>query len=168
MVWAFMVFWEVQSSGIFVSCSLGNLSLWRVLCRAEEPSLPRWQWQCVQARPHKDQRWVLQALSDTGNVLSWCVLQAHINSLSVPWFFTLLWPGWIYQRAEQGVQFSCLRFLHFCPPKSSSLHRDANSNYKSSHTTCLLKLLSHSVFFYPCYLMFASIFYLLHIIQVLQ
>lgn len=67
----------------FGSCSLGNLCLWGAPCRAEEPSLPRWQWQCVQARPHKDQCWVLQALSDTGNVLSWCVLQAHINSPSV-------------------------------------------------------------------------------------
>lgn len=52
MVWAFVVFWEVQSFGIL------GIPLSEDSCRAEEPCLPRGQWQCVQAGPHKDQCWV--------------------------------------------------------------------------------------------------------------
>lgn len=154
--------------------------------RSANSSLQNWRtvallrWQRVwRLHYNKDHRSVLQALSDTENLLSLCVLQGWVSLHIIHslYFMPLYAPvtrmnltgNW----AERSV-FLCA-VLTLLPVLIQFFARcDAVSNYKSNHTTCLLKLLSHSVnvffrfFFYPCYLMFAYIFYLLHIIQVLR
>lgn len=145
MVWAFMVFWEVQSSGILEAvpleiCVFEEFSAEQRSppCRGDSASVCRLGHTRISAESSKH-----------------CLTQGMCwgGVCSRPTFIHPLFRG--SSRSCDPVNLpgswaGCSVFLSvvltLLPVLIQFLHHDANSNYKSNHTTCLLKLLSHSEF----------------------